>query len=118
MIAFIFSLVACDNSEPKINRIEPDMAVAVESLDFGEIKVGESTSQTFQIINAGAATLRLTELSFLDNSDDAYTLDMILIGQNEAPLNDTVEIQPNAIANFTVGFGPTEFQDYNRSLEI
>ena len=45
-------LIACTGNETKVNQLTPDLAVSVESLDFGEHKVDETLSQSIQLINA------------------------------------------------------------------
>ncbi len=107
MIPLIILVTACGETDQKINRILPDLAIAAQEVDFGEVKVGETAEQEFQIINAGKAVLRIQELNILDNDDAMYTIDQ-----------QSMEIAPQEIANVNLSFSPVEFMDYSRTLEI
>ena len=106
MISLIPLLLSCVDDSKNINVIYPDMAIATESIDFAEVKVAETATYDLQIINAGAATLRISDIS-LDTDLSVYEIE-----PKEA------EILGSEIANIQIAFTPTEFAEYNTSLTI
>ena len=54
--------------------LKPDIAVAPDVLDFGEVVVDYTDSQILSVINAGRVELEVSELSISDNTDGVFTI--------------------------------------------
>ncbi|MEC7988039.1 MAG: choice-of-anchor D domain-containing protein [Myxococcota bacterium] len=105
MISFIPMLFGCSDNT-KVNVIYPDMAIATENIDFGEVKVDETETYTLQIINAGAASLRIGDIALSD--------DLPVYSLNPTAL----EIPSSEVAEVEISFTPTDFTEYNTALNI
>jgi len=102
-----FSLVGCTASETGTHKLHPDIAVAPESLDFGEVVVLYDESETLQIVNAGRADLVIDNISMADNEDNSFTF---------TPTSATIE-QDDSLA-IGIDFAPATYLAYERTLLI
>jgi hypothetical protein len=103
MISLFF--LACNGgNETSVNRILPNMALASSSIEFGEVTVGETATESLQIINAGPGLLRITDL---DIGSIAYGI---------SPM--AADVEAGAILDLQIDFSPTDYEDYESILTI
>lgn len=110
--ALALLLLACSGDpENTINKIEPQMAVAPEALDFGVVVQGETVEQTLQIVNAGRVELTISEIVVVDDDDGSFIV---------TPTSAVVGSELDESNNLTIGvqFTPRSIADYTRTLVI
>jgi hypothetical protein len=78
---------------------KPEMMVTPQSLDFGQVKVGQSVTQMITITNTGNANLSLQSVAMADDSNPEFSFTPL------AQLPMTVE--PNQLVSLEVIFSPT-----------
>lgn len=104
----------------------PAFSVSTSSLSFGNVEVGESVTQEFDIINTGEIGL-----SGSISAPEAYTIELISAPRDgegtplrtkskRSSLRNTVDfyLYPGIVANFALHFNPIETVDYNSQLTI
>lgn len=96
-------LAACQDPDAiGLVELTPEIAVAPESLDFGDLGVPLTATDTVFVRNAGRATLELTAAL---SDDDAFSLDV-----TEAT------IEPGEGIDLAVRFHPTTYLRYETNL--
>jgi hypothetical protein len=79
---------------------KPEMAVAPATMDFGQVKIGNSQTQIVTVSNTGKANMALQSVEFVEGSSAAFSI---------APLVQLpVTIEPNAAIDIEVVFAPAE----------
>jgi hypothetical protein len=76
-------------------------------LSFGTVTVGKTVSTTVSVVNSGNKPLTISQVKVDDQSFSVST-----------PDNPPVQIEPNAIYTFNVGFKPTTPASYKGNLII
>ncbi len=90
----MFVMVQCKKDEPEIEPAK--LAVAPESVDFGEIEANKTASKDITISNTGGEILKVT--------------DIVLEGDNKSEFGTDgkgSEVQPGKSYSFKVEFKPT-----------
>ncbi len=91
----------CEKEEP---TREPEIELSKQSLDFGEVLVGEDSVKSFKVFNRGASTLEVEA-----------SLDMVMsITSPDFPQ----EIEPEDSIGVSVEFAPEEEKSYSEDLAI
>ncbi len=98
---------ACGGSDTTVNQLYPDIAVAPESVDFGDVVVLYDATQTIQLVNAGRATLEVSSIAVEGNDDAVF---------NVYP--DSVELAPDDSMGVDIGFAPATYLLYERDLVV
>ncbi len=81
-----------------IGTTEPDIDVTLTALDYGDVLVGTTSTQTFTIQNVGTADLELTAVDVVDGDASEFA-----VSAGSAPFI----IAPGAARNVDVHFAPT-----------
>lgn len=103
----LLMLLACTGNETEVTKLEPDLIVNVEELDFGEVKVDEELIQSLQLINAGQSSLLVESLSLTGDGSSSYSI-------NE----EGFELAVGDILELPVSFIPSELETFSASLSI
>lgn len=90
-----------------VDQPTPNVQLSTRQLDFGELKLGESDTQTFQITNGGNADLNVSDI--FTNDADFVVL---------SPSNTTFLLQPAQSRDVVVQFEPTDVRVYTNRLSI
>lgn len=98
---------ACQGPDTTINRLLPEIGVAPESIDFGEVVVLYDSAELIQIINAGRAPLEVDSITVEGEGAATYSVDP-----------PTIEIQSGESAPVEVTFTPATYLDYNAELVV
>ncbi len=110
-----------------LNVIEPQIAVSVTSLAYGTVQINTSQNQTFQISNAGSATLSgniTTPAGYavvLGRGEAENQPAKALWGsQNASEDRNTLaySVVAGGTNTYTISFAPTAVQAYNGSTTI
>ena len=67
-----FMLIACTGDQPKLTQLYPELALNSETIDFAEVIVEETHTLPLQIINAGQATLYISDIRIDGEGATAY----------------------------------------------
>lgn len=102
----LLMIFGCTGDDPVVNKVWPIGAVSPEVVDFGEVVVDYSSTQTFEILNTGLSTLELGEATW----DDPYGAFAV----PELPAT----IAADESATLTAAFAPPDFTDYAATLTI
>ncbi|NQU05967.1 MAG: choice-of-anchor D domain-containing protein, partial [Calditrichaeota bacterium] len=86
--------------------MEPDIAFDPESLDFGEVLLGETEELMLTVLNEGRTNLRFSSNIAVEGQYFGYG--------GEDP--EFIEVQPNDRYEIPVGFWPEEIGDFEGSL--
>lgn len=112
LLPLVLPLAACSGGpETNVNKIEPQMAVAPEALDFGVVVQGETVEQTLQIVNAGRVELNISEIVVVDDDDGSF-----VVTPNAAVVGSELDESNNLTIG--VAFTPASIADYTRTLVI
>lgn len=90
-----------------VDQPTPNIQLSTRQLDFGELKLGESDTKTFEITNGGNADLNVTDI--FTNETDFTIL---------SPSNKTFVLTPGATRDIVVQFEPTEVRVFTNLLSI
>lgn len=102
--------VACNGNDTNIVVLEPDIVIAGDStdtVDFGDVIVPYTADKTFQVLNAGRADLRVTDIRIEDDEDGVYTID-----------TTEATIAPDEGITVGLSFEPFTFDAYNHTIVI
>lgn len=104
------TLLACGDDDDPVNGIddpEGELLPSMESVDFGEVAVEESATETFTVENAGDAVLEGSvglvagdEHFTIDDGEGGFTLD------------------PGASASITVTYAPQSVDEHTGTVSI
>lgn len=107
----ILLLPACTGGpETNVRKLTPDLAVAPEALDFGEVIVQYDGVQVLQLVNAGKADLKISDLSIGGEDDGVFSLLTDLSTLEPLPPDETLALE--------LRFAPDNFKAYERTLLI
>ncbi len=98
--------VGCQPNDVNVNRLTPDIAVAPENVDYGDVVVLYSETELIQIINAGRAPLEITDIS-VDGGSDSFEIN---------PSSITLEADESV--PIEVVFSPQKYIEYTPNLVI
>jgi hypothetical protein len=104
------TLLACGDDDDPINGMddpEGELSASVESVDFGEVAVEESATETFTIQNDGDAVL--TGSAGLVAGDEHFTIDD---GEGGFTLD------PGASQSITVTYAPQSVETHEGAVSI
>jgi hypothetical protein len=90
-----------------VDQPTPNVQLSTRQLDFGELKLGESDTQTFEITNGGNADLNVSDI--FTNESDFEIL---------SPSNRTFLLTPGASRDVVIQFEPSEVRVYTNLLSI
>ncbi len=90
-----------------VDQPTPNVQLSTRQLDFGELKLGESETLTFEITNGGNADLNVSDI-FTNDSD------FVIL----SPSNPTFLLQPSQSRDVLVQFEPSEVRVYTNRLSI
>lgn len=100
-------ILSCSGPDTNINRITPDLAVSITSIEFGEVVIGDTVERSLQIINAGRGPLNIQELSIEGDNAEDFNLE----------LSDN-ELLSEEILDIPITFNPSGYIDYSVNLQI
>jgi len=93
--------------ETNVTQLDPDIAIAPNTVEFGGVVVLYDDEKTLQVINAGRATLVISDMTVEDDDEQVYTV---------TPVEATLE--PDDSMGVGIRFEPTTYLPYNRDLII
>lgn len=99
--------MGCTGAETDIQSLEPDLALSVESIDFGAQKIEEEWQQSIQLINAGRAKLHIESMEI--EGDDGAVFSVV----EYAP-----EVAVDAVSDVLLSFTPVALESYQAQLVI
>jgi len=98
---------ACTPTETNVSALQPELVVAPDSLDFGEVVVDYQAEERIELINDGMATLEISSISFADGSAGVFGMDQ-----------DALEIERGERAVLYVTCLPTTYATYADTIYI
>ena len=98
--------LGCGEPETNIQQIYPNLVVSTETIDFGEVLIGTTQTQSMQIINAGVGPLYIQEIS-LSTEEGPFSL-----------TNAPEELRSDEISELKFEFSPQDYQSYTQDLLI
>lgn len=105
----------------KVEYIDPEILTDKSSVNFGEVVIGDSTTQELEIYNLGKADLKINALDFAYNDDKAYSVvDFPAEGLTivpDASVKITIMFKPVADKNYTTQFLNIKSNDPKRPNE-
>ena len=104
--------LACSGTQNEIRKLQPDLAVvgtdgSPDLVDLGDVVIPYTAETTFQVLNAGKATLKVTDIRVEGDDAGVYSLDLT-----------ELEVAPDEAATVTVGFVPATYLAYDTTLVI
>ncbi len=90
-----------------VDQPTPNVQLSTRQLDFGELKLGESDTKTFEITNGGNADLNVSDI--FTNEPDFTIL---------SPSNRTFSLTPGNSRDVVVRFEPSEVRVFTNLLSI
>jgi len=117
----IWFMIACIGNETEVKQLYPDLAVSLEFLDFGEVKVDEEKIETIQLINAGQSKLYIESITLSGDGAEAFA---VTPTEGEVDRNERIDVNvsftPSSltdfVANLTINSNDEEFPEYNVSV--
>lgn len=112
-IFLIGTLFACNGNkidESNFTQLYPKMVVSAESVDM-EVVVLYTGQEEFQIINAGLAELKITDISITNNDDGVYQISPVIE-------DGLLEVEPSEPLTVLVNFEPGTYRQYDREIVI
>ncbi len=106
-LSAVWMLMACTGNETKVNQLTPDLAVSVDSVDFGEHKAGETLTQSVQLINAGQANLQISTVDIENDEGGVFAIE-------EIPTNLGIQ----EVFDLAIDFTPMDLTSYTADLVI
>jgi hypothetical protein len=107
LLALLAACAGKGGIDQEFTALQPDVAVAPEVLDFGDVVVLYSDTQSVSVLNAGRAELSVNEVTITGPDASAFTV-------NQAAT--LVEVE--AALAVQVTFSPLTYVDYNATLQI
>lgn len=108
-------LGACNGNETNVNTLVPELVVLPETVDFGEVVGGETSSLAVEITNTGRADLELSALSFQQGATSSFSADLFAGAEDGA---EVVVVEPNDKYPLTITFSPVEWTTYADAMLI
>ena len=104
--------VYLNGEEIDIDRFsrEPVISVKPESIDFGDVTIGENASETVRISNEGEATLRVTGTTVIGPNASEFAV------RNDSA--SVLTVPPNASRTVSVEFAPVSTGDKSATLRV
>ena len=105
----LLGLMACSSPDSEFKALKPDIAVAPDAIDFGDVVKLYEVSFEVQVLNAGRAPLAIDDIALEDevNGEGIFTLE-----------GDAEELAPNDSLAVKITFAPEEYLDYEANLVI
>ncbi len=105
----VLGLVACGGPDSNFKKLLPDIAVAPDTISFGDVVKLYEVSYELQILNAGRAPLQVDDIR-LDDEVNGTGIFTITGDPEELGQDDSLTVR--------VTFAPDEYRDYEASLVI
>ena len=104
--------VYLNGEEIDIDRFsrEPVISVKPESIDFGDVTIGENASETVRISNEGEAMLRVTGTTVIGPNASEFAV------RNDSA--SVLTVPPNASRTVSVEFAPVSTGDKSATLRV
>ena len=99
-------ILGCSGPETNIQQIYPNLVVSTEVVDFGEVLIGTTKTQSMQMINAGSGPLYIQDISLSDEGG-AFTL-----------LSRPEELGSDEISELQLEFFAQDHQSYTQEILI
>ena len=106
-LLLVLTTIACGQPDTTITRLTPDLSVAPDTFDFGEVVRDFQVEKSVQIVNTGRATLEVAQIT-LSNENAGFAL-------VDAEPKD---LGPHESITLTVEFSPTDLGSFGTSLVI
>lgn len=103
----LFSLVACNGPETNIRALEPELVVLPESVDFGEVVAGETSTVALTLTNDGLDLLQISGGALSDGTAGVFSFSL-----------DPLELDVDESTTLEVSFTPTAFASYADTLAL
>jgi len=100
-------LCGCPTPETDVHALTPVLAVAPDSLDFGEVVVDYQAEERIELINSGKAPLTISSIAWADGSSEVFDKDL-----------DAVEVARDERAELYLTCLPTTYDAYAATLLI
>jgi len=107
----LLGLVACSSPDSQFTKLYPDITVAPDAIDFGQVVKLYSVATELQILNAGRAPLDITSIALINEVHAEDGASIVIEG-------DPVELGPDGVLTVTVNFAPIEYLSYSADLVI
>ncbi|HUU01224.1 MAG TPA: choice-of-anchor D domain-containing protein [Myxococcota bacterium] len=107
IVVSLFCLVCAGCNEDVLIETPPSMQVGVDSIEFGAIAVGRTTTRSIEIQNTGASTLRLSEPTFSGDPDSVFSV-----------TNYDAAIEVARRGTLSVAFAPAQVMRYEAVMLI
>jgi len=105
LLWWMTALLGCSGNENNIQAFVPELVVLPETLDFGDVVAGTTSTQNLTLSNDGKDELEISSIALSDGSSGVFSFD-------DTPI--TLEV--NASIPLAVSFAPTEFTSYSDAL--
>lgn len=105
-VAGLATLGACGGNDTTIIAFESNLSVSDDSIDLGEVVIGESANHVLTVINAGRAELDIESIEVVDGGSD-YSLEL-----------GELTIEPGLSTEVGITLIPSSVGDMGRDLLI
>jgi len=107
--ATLLGIIACSGPDSSFKKLLPDIAVAPDTIEFGDVVKLYSVTFEVQVLNAGRGPLNIEDIALTDeaNGTGIFTIE-----------GDPAELGENESLTVSVSFGPDEYLDYEANLVI
>lgn len=107
----LLGLLACGSPDIQLTKFYPDITVAPNSVDFGDVVKLYEVGTEIQILNAGRAPLEIISIELVNQVHANEGTVFVVNG-------DPVELAADDVLTVTLGFTPTEYLAYSADLII
>ena len=111
-------LIACTGDQPKLTQLYPELALNSETIDFAEVIVEETHTLPLQIINAGQATLYISDIRIDGEGATAYQSNSEELQNTQDGENGIIGIERDQSLELMVSFTPDDFGEYPAMLHV
>ena len=111
-------LIACTGDQPKLTQLYPELALNSETIDFAEVIVEETHTLPLQIINAGQATLYISDIRIDGEGATAYQSNSEELQNTQDGENGIIGIERDQSLELMVSFTPDDFGEYPAVLHV
>ena len=106
LLASAHLVAGCSKPDQNLTTLTPDIAVAPEQVDFGNVVVLYSETELIQVINAGRAPLEITSIE-VDGGAESFTINP-----------SSITLEPDESVPIEVTFSPQKYIEYTPNLVI
>jgi hypothetical protein len=106
-LLLVLTTIACGQPDTTITRLTPDLSVAPDTFDFGDVVRDFRVEKSVQIVNTGRATLEVAQITLSNENAGFAIVDA-----------EPMDLGPHESITLSIEFSPTDLGSFGTSLVI